>query len=518
MNELLQQLIASAHGMWRRRWIGLAVAWITAIVAIAVVYRIPERYEASARVYVDTETLLKPLLAGLSIQPNLDQQVALMSRTLISRPNVEKLVQMADLDLGVKTPAERDGLIDQVAKGIQLIGSTSTNLYVISYRDPSPQRATKVVQSLLTIFVESSLGDKRQDSRTAVRFLDDQIKHYEDTLKASEDRLKNFKLKYLGVTTQEGQDYFGRLSQLAAAIEAAKLDVEAAEQSRDAYKRELAGETPTFLPDVPDVKGPEGAVPEIDTRLAALHHDLDDLLRKYTESHPDVIATRQLIANLEKQRREELAARKGTASPNAAATSPDANPVFQQLRISQADAEATVAAARAKLAGYESQYRQLQARAQLVPQVEAEFAQLNRDYDVQKRTYEHLLARREAAGMGMDVQDTGGARFRVIDPPRVSPEPIAPNRIALLAIACVVSIVAGLVASLISSQLMPIFHDANSLREVSKRPILGMVSMLPSPELARMQRRSAYLFAGGLGGLLVSLTAVVALNLVGRIA
>jgi hypothetical protein len=193
----------------------------------------------------------------------------------------------------------------------------------------------------------------------------------------------------------------------------------------------------------------------------------------------------------------------------------EGSPVFQQLRISLADAEATVASARAKLAGYENQYRQLQARAQLVPQVEAEFAQLNRDYDVQKTTYARLLSRREAAGMGMDVQDTGGARFRVIDPPRVSREPIAPNRIALLAIACVLSLVVGVVASFVASELMPIFHDARTLREVSKRPILGMVSMLATPELLRTQRHNSYAFAGGLCGLLVSLVAI--LTIAGRI-
>src|SRR2546426_8046044 len=114
MNELYRELLAHLRGMWHRRWIGLTVAWIAAVIGVAIVYRIPERYEASARVYVDTESLLKPLLAGLAIQPNVDQQVALMSRTLISRPNVEKLVRMADLDLTIKTPAERDDLIDNV--------------------------------------------------------------------------------------------------------------------------------------------------------------------------------------------------------------------------------------------------------------------------------------------------------------------------------------------------------------------------------------------------------------------
>src|ERR1700682_458186 len=123
MNELLRSVLGHLRGMWHRRWIGLGVAWIAAVIAVTIAYRIPEKYEASARVYVDTETLLKPLLAGLAIQPNLDQQVALMSRTLISRPNVEKLVRMADLDLRVKSPSDREDLIDNVVKTIGLTGN-----------------------------------------------------------------------------------------------------------------------------------------------------------------------------------------------------------------------------------------------------------------------------------------------------------------------------------------------------------------------------------------------------------
>src|SRR5262245_65412665 len=116
MNELLQRILASLRGMWHRRWIGLLAAWIAGIFLVVAAYRVPEKYEASARVYVDTQSLLRPVMAGLAIQPNLDQQVALMSRTLISRPNVEKLVRMADLDLRVNTNAEREDLIDSLMK------------------------------------------------------------------------------------------------------------------------------------------------------------------------------------------------------------------------------------------------------------------------------------------------------------------------------------------------------------------------------------------------------------------
>src|SRR5512132_4547134 len=141
MHDILQQLTGFLRGMWHRRWIGLAVAWAAAVIAIMVVYRIPEKFEASARVYVDTESLLRPLLAGLAIQPNLDQQVALMSRTLISRPNVERLIHMADMDLRVKSSAEREDLIDTMMKQLQLSGDVKSNLYVISYRNPDPEKA-----------------------------------------------------------------------------------------------------------------------------------------------------------------------------------------------------------------------------------------------------------------------------------------------------------------------------------------------------------------------------------------
>src|SRR5207248_11391689 len=117
----------------------------------------------------------------------------------------------------------------------------------------------------------------------------------------------------------------------------------------------------------------------------------------------------------------------------------------------------------------------LKAQPQSNRQADAEYTQNNRDYNVQKGTNEALLARRESAIMGKDVQDTGGARFRVIDPPRVTPEPVAPRRSALLGVAFLVALALGLVASFLANEISPMFHDVRSLRQLSKRPMLGMV-------------------------------------------
>jgi polysaccharide chain length determinant protein (PEP-CTERM system associated) len=502
------------RGMWHRRWIGLAVAWVVGLVAVGIALRIPEKYEASARVYVDTQSLLRPLMAGLAIQPNLDQQVSLISRTLISRPNVEKLFHMADLDLRVTSNAEREEMIDNLMKQLQLTGNVTNNIYVISYRNVSPEKARNVVQALLTIFVESSLGDKRLDTRSAMKFVDEQTKAYEENLQAAEDRLKQFKLRYLGVTGQ-GLDFFARLTKIKDEIENARLELSAAEQSRDAYKAQLAGIAPVYLADTRS----SIAVPETDARIAAQKTKLDELLRNYTDEHPDVVGTRRVIKELEQQRAKELETLQKAAASAKGESTAEASPVYQQIKVSLADAEANVASLRAKVDSYERQFAQLKASARLVPQAEAEYAQLNRDYDVQKKTYETLLARREAATMGVGVQDTGGTQFRIIDPPRVAADPVPPTRAVLLGIAFAISLLAGLAASFIANEVLPTFRDTRALREVAGRPILGTVSMLPSEGSNRVARRRAYLFAGGLGSLLAAFGAVFAFAiLIGRVA
>lgn len=504
MHDLIQILLSHLRGMWHRRWIGLAAAWIAAIVGITLAMRIPERFEASARLYVDTQSLLRPLMAGISIQPNLDQQVTLMSRTLISRPNIEKLVRMADLDLAASAGPGSGDIVDSVMRRLTLIGNPTTNIYQINFRDPNPEQARKVVQSLVTIFVESSLGEKREDTVNAVKFIDDQIKRYEAGLKAAEDRLKAFRLKYLGVSNVATQNYFTRLTTLNDQIEATKLQLRAAEESRDAYKRELAGEAPVLLPEVAPSSAPSTAgvmVPGTDARLATLKTDLDVLRRRYTDDHPDVVGVKRIIDQLEAQRKEEVAALNKVAPVGAqsADAASSRNPVFQQLKIALAAAEANVASLRATLASYEQQSAKLISSARLVPEVDAELAQLNRDYDIQKKTYEALLARRESASLGEGVADAGGTRFKVVDPPRVSPQPVFPNRLVLLALAFAGSLLVGLAAAFAASEMMPTFHDSRSLGVVTKRPVLGMVTMFPSKAVRRLRRLSSVAFAGASG-------------------
>ena len=535
MDELLRQLMDHLRAMWHRRWIGLGVAWLVALIAGAVVLRMPDQYEASARVYVDTATLLRPLMSGIAVQLDTDQQIAMLGKTIISRPNVERLIRMADLEVRVTSQREREALIESLMKDLKIGGATRDardNLYQIWFRDSKPEEAKKIVQGLLSIFVESSLGDKRRDTDTARKFLDDQIKIYEKRLEEAENRVKEFKLKNMALTGGEGKDYFGRMGQMQEDLQKARLELRAAEESRDALKKELAGETPVFLPEPRGAGSPESAphvgaitVPEIDARLDSLKKQLDELQRRYTDQHPDVTGTKRIIESLEKQRKDEVEARRVAAETTAKAAaeaaakggiaaraSPvDRNPVFQQLKVQLAESEATVAALRARVGEYEARVKALGAAARQLPQVEAELAQLNRDYDVQKKQYEALVQRRESAALGGEIDATGSAEFKVIDPPRVSPQPVAPNRLLLMTFAFLGGLAAGLAASFLASQIAPTFHDTRALRELLKRPVLGSVSLIAQPAVLRQRRRGLLAFIGGIGGFVAAYGAALAL-------
>ncbi len=494
MDELIRQVLTILRGMWQRRWLGIAVAWIVGVASAAAILAIPDKYEATARVYVDTQSVLKPLMSGLAMMPNVDQQVMLLSRTLITRPNVEKLIRMADLDLTSESKRDRDALIDSLMSSLKINNTSRDNIYNISYRDSQPEHAKKVVQALVSIFVESNLGTSRKDTELALKFLDQEIAAYEKKLEEAEARLKEFKLRNLATQGTEGNGHLAQMSATAAQLEESRLELREAEHSRDALKRQILGEEPVLLPDAGQEPIAGVSVPEIDARIDAQQRNLDAMLQRYTDKHPDIVSARRLIKELEDQKRQEIIARRKTALTNPA-SSVTTNPVHQQLRVSLSETEARVAALQARVAEYQSRYDRLKSSVNMVPQIEAEFTQLNRDYDIHKRNYEQLVQKREQANMGSAVEEAAGVDFRLIEPPRVSPKPVAPNRALFLPLTLLLALAAGVAVSFAASQLRPVFFDARSLREASGLPLLGTVSLLIDEAKKRRERKDLLRFA-----------------------
>jgi hypothetical protein len=170
-----------------------------------------------------------------------------------------------------------------------------------------------------------------------------------------------------------------------------------------------------------------------------------------------------------------------------------------------AASEVQVAARKARVAEYSSRLEQARIALRTAPQIEAEAAQLNRDYEITKRNYDTLVARRQTATMSGNLESAAGlADFRLIDPPRVSPQPVSPNRLMLVPLALLAAVGAGLFTAFAASQIRPVFLDANDLRTRTGLPLLGMVSVVMAEADRRRERADRMRFFGAAGGLVLA--------------
>ena len=514
MDEIFRVAVVTLRGMWSHRWLGVAAAWIVGLLALAAILAFPAKYEATARVFANTDSILKPLMTGLTVLPNEEQRIGMLSRLLITRPNVERLVQTAGLDAGATSERERERIVLDVMRTLEIKSTGRENLFTLFYRDVDPGKAMKGVEVLSSMFMQSSAGDKTEDTETAKKFIDEQIVTYESKLREAEDRLKEFRLRYLGLTPGEGKTFYAQMAETNAVLRQARLELREAERARDAFRRGLESEEAAAASAQVPASKTGDKVADIDSRIDSMRRNLDSMLLKYTDDHPDVVGAQRVIRELEDQRRQLVAENRksGVAVAQPTTTGPRAS---ETLKVSLAQAEASVASLSSRVAEYSERYNRLKASAELMPQLEAEYTQLNRDYDINKKNYESLVARRESASMSGEMQSvTGVADFRLIDPPRVSTRPVSPDRLLLIPLGLILALAAGFGAAYIANEARPTFYDGRSLREASGLPLLGVVSMIVSEPQRWAARRGMLRFIGAVGILLVTyLASFIALNL-----
>jgi polysaccharide chain length determinant protein (PEP-CTERM system associated) len=525
MTPALDHVFDEIRGAWRFRWVALITAFLVALIGWIVVFALPDRYEADARVFVDTRTGLKPALQGLTIDQNVDAQINYVRQSLLEGP---QLLQIAK-DAGVLPTVVSDerargrilySLSNRIVLGVYSAGaqgderSTAGRIYTFHYTDGDRVRSLRVVQALLKTFVEQTLGQKRESSQLAQQFLETQIKDYEQRLSAAEDKLASFKKKNVGLMPSDQGGYFAQLQKEVDDAKKAESDLSVALSRREELAKQLHGEAVVSAAGSSTASSGRGGGGGSDTlsRIQEAQARLDELLLKYTDKHPDVIAMRATLAELKQRRATELAnLRRGDASAVASSGAGN-NPVYQSMQLELNKVDVEIAALRRELAQHQGTVAELRQRLNSAPQVEAEYQQLNRDYDVNKAQYTALLESYQKARLGERADSAGSVRFEIVLPPTSPLMPVWPRRTLILALIWLAALGVGGAVAYGLHTLKPIVSSVNAANKMTTFPVLGMVSVaFPTAQKQRFWRHMWRISAAAVC-LVIALGAVLVLN------
>ena len=525
MKQEMEKVFDQLRSTWRFRSVALPIAFVVALIGWTVVFTLPDRYEADARVFVDTRTALKPALQGLTTDQNVDAQINYVRQSLLEGPQLERIARDTGL-LPAALVDERararilDAFFNRVALNVSSAGnqgderSTAGTIYSFTYFDENRDRGLQVVKALLDTFVEQTLGGKREGSEQAQQFLAAQIKDYELRLSSAEDRLATFKKNNVGLMPSEQGGYFAQLQNETDAAKKAETDLSVAVSRRDELMRQLHGDAaisaagPSATP--PGVRGVGGG--DTLSRIQEGQAKLDELRLKYTDKHPDVIAAMATLQELKHRRVAELESLKRGDAGAVASSGAGNNPVYQNIQLELNREDVGIAALRRELAQHQTTVADLRQRLNSAPQVEAEFQQLNRDYDVNKAQYTALLESYQKARLGERADNAGSVRFEVVLPPSAPVTPVWPKRLQLLAGILVGAVAAGAAAAFALHLVNPIIGSVAALNELSPLPVLCAVGIAFPTLHAREFRRGLWRFSAMAACLLMTFVVAVVLN------
>jgi polysaccharide chain length determinant protein (PEP-CTERM system associated) len=447
--------------------------------------------------------LLNPLLRGLAVTNDPNQEIAVMLQMLLTDPTMERIIRATNPNSSSMSSSQMQDAVASMRKRIALKTLAAKDVYSITYRDGNPTYAQSVAQTLLSVLIDTSLGGQRRDADQVGTFLDSQIAGYQQKLVAADQRRAEFKTRNIDFFARGGNQAGGANDVVAAqaAVTQVQLDLNEAIGRRDSLQSQLK-DTPKTL----DVNAPMPATMERtgtaispQAQIAAATARLKELRTRYTNNHPEVISQKRLIAELKAEKSDGLS---GNGSIS--------NPSYTMMLSKLADTESEVATYRNRLEEAQKRLEQAKKMAATSISIQREYENLDRDYHVLQKNYEELVSRRESAKITQAASDQHGSFvFRVISPPVKPDRPVAPNRLLMSAVVLIAGLGVGAGLAFGLGFLSGSFLNLRQLKEAIELPILGAVTTVRTPADLSGALRSNILFATGLCILMLSCIAVL---------
>ncbi len=477
----------------RRRWQFLVPFFCGWLLVWGASWVIPSTYRSGTLILVEQPSVPEKYVIS-NIDSDIQHQLDSITQQILSRTRLLTIIDSLGLYAKERKHKSPDDLVELMRKDIEIELShgddKKLSAFNIYYANRDPKMAQEATSELANLFITENLEQRQKRSENTTSFLQDQVDQARAKLAAQEAKLRVFKDQHLGELPTQTQSNLQILTGLQSQLQANQDSLNRAKQ-QNTYLESLTNQYRSMNSggSKPGETGSVGLA-AIDKELDQLKAQLADLTSHYTDKHPDVRKTKEQIARVEASRARIVA----DMNSHPSNTSSDPAPVssLDPKTAPMLEMESQLKANRQEIANRETEIKdeqnkinQYQARLNMAPVMEQQFADITRDYDQSKTDYEALLAKKNQSEMSTDLEKTQqGERFRMLDPPNLPAKPYKPNRLMLCAAGLAVGFVLG--AGLAFGQ-EKLSGKVYSEREIKKLVPFDVIAEIPPIETLEEQ-------------------------------
>lgn len=438
--------------------------------AVIVSYTLPKKYEAKSTVFIE-RNVISNLVKGIAITPSMEDRLRVLSYSMKSRNLLSRVIKALDMRFQSEVEAEEKIEILQKQTSIQVRTEArgGMDLFIISYRDKDPKFARDYVNTLVNMYIEGSLSEKRDEAYGANTFLSEQIAFFKNKLDKIDADILNFrKEKGIFVSVDE-----------RAVVSEIKSTEEQLENIKT-LKMELKAKIDSIAKQMKDGDAYVAVGQEKSAAINALQNRLNKLLLTYTEDYPDVLSVKAEIEALKRGIVNESLETDGSEDISGETLS--YNPVYQELKTEHVRVESDLAALTAREKHLQQLIESKKEYLRNIPAEKKRLVDMERQRETDRQIYEELILRHGQSEVSkqMEVQDKG-ATFNIVDPAVLPTKPVSPNRVSIMLL--------GIIASFGGAFGLIFLLDSmdNSIRTLSSLKTLGLPVLAVIPAISNIE-------------------------------
>ncbi len=490
---------------------------LTAVVSLA--FFLPSLWTSAATIMIDPqqipETYVKPTVTG-----DVEARFLTLSQEILSDSRLAAIVDQYGLYPRQRRTRTAPEVVDRMRKDIHLeinpdrerrSRDSKVAIFSVSYTASNPVVAMQVANTLASLYSAENLRLREQQAASTSAFLQSQLEDARKKLTQQESTIAAYKQSHLGELPEQREMNAATLQRLMGELELANETVRRAEERKRLLTQSLAEleqATGGIETDSASLPASSDAA-----RLSLLKQELAQALTKYSDKYPDVIYLKEQIRTLEaKVQRDGATAAASPKLDRSPRKQRDAvlrivsqNPYIQSL-VSQLDqANVELKTSSEQIASLQRQIPIFQRRLDVTPQREHELQQITRDYETTRELFRSLLAKRDEAGIAVNLeQRQKGEAFRILNPAPLPDRPAGPNRLRLLLIGFALAMGASGAAVLLAENVDTSFRRVEEVRSRLPVPVLSTIPRITTEgDRLRSRRQQRLATAGFALGLLV---------------